>query len=161
MKPQRSRIHDYLARSRDGSFKCPNTKKTGRDISIIDRCYFVRGLIEDRCLYSLSWSHIRMLFCCDVPPSSATDMPFPAFAQSYCGSYNTPSAKEFIIISSELWEFSLPLLYLTQQTILIHQIILIFGFLNLTSILPLAVVVETSLPGLLMMACPFCYWIWY
>ena len=92
-KPQKSRIHNHLARSRDGSFKYPNMKKTGRDVSIIDRCYFAHGLIEDGCLYSLNRSRIRMLFCCDVPPSSATDMPFLAFAQSYCGSYNTPSTK--------------------------------------------------------------------
>ena len=67
VKSQKSQIHEHLVRSRDGSSKCcQNTKKTGRDVSIIDGCYFVRVLIEDGYLYSLSQSCIRMLFCCDT-----------------------------------------------------------------------------------------------
>ena len=38
-KPQKNRICDHLIRSRDGSSKYPNTKKTGRNLSIIDGCY--------------------------------------------------------------------------------------------------------------------------
>ena len=51
-KPQKSRIHDHLVSSRDESSKCPNTIKTGRDVSSIDGCYFACVLIEDGCLYS-------------------------------------------------------------------------------------------------------------
>ena len=51
-KPQKSCIHGHLVSSRDKSSKCPNTKKTGRDVSIIDACYFARVLIEDGRLYS-------------------------------------------------------------------------------------------------------------
>ena len=62
-KPQKSHIREHLVRSRDGSSKRPNTKKTERDVSIIDKCYFARVLIEDRRLYSLSRSRICMVFC--------------------------------------------------------------------------------------------------
>ena len=51
-KPQKSRMRDHLVSSRDESSKCPNSKKTGRDVSIIDGCYFARVLIEDGGLYS-------------------------------------------------------------------------------------------------------------
>ena len=64
-KPQKSHVRDHLVSSRDELSKCPNTKKRGRDMSVIDGCYFARVLIEDGQLYSLSRSHIRMLFCCD------------------------------------------------------------------------------------------------
>ena len=50
-KPQKSHIRDHLVSSRDESSKCPNSKKTGRDVSIIDGCYFTRVLIEDGRLY--------------------------------------------------------------------------------------------------------------
>ena len=52
-KPQKSRIRDHLVSSIDESSKCPNSKKTGRDviISITDGCYFARVLIEDGRLY--------------------------------------------------------------------------------------------------------------
>ena len=64
VKPQKSRIREHLVRSRDGLSKCPNMKKTGRDVSIIDGCYFARVLTEDERLHSLSRSCIHMLFCC-------------------------------------------------------------------------------------------------
>ena len=51
-KPQKSRMHDHMVNSRDESSKCLKSKKTGRDISIIDGCYFARVLIEDGRLYS-------------------------------------------------------------------------------------------------------------
>ena len=59
-KPQKSRIREHLVSSRDGLSKCPNTKKTGRDVSIIDGCYFTHVLIKDGRLYSfklISYSH--------------------------------------------------------------------------------------------------------
>ena len=82
--------------------------------------------------------------------------PFPTFAQNYCGSYNTLLAKNLPSFPVNYGSY-LSLLYLTHQTVLIHHIVLIFGFLSLTSILALAVIVETSLPMLLMVACLFCY----
>ena len=51
-KPHKSRMRDHLVNSRDESSKCPNSKKTGRYVSIIDGCYFARVLIEDGRLYS-------------------------------------------------------------------------------------------------------------
>ena len=51
-KSQKSRMRDHLVSSRDESSKCPNSKKTGRDVSIIGGCYFARVLIEDGRLYS-------------------------------------------------------------------------------------------------------------
>ena len=51
-KPQKSFIRDDMVSSRDESSKCLNTKKTGRDVSIIDGCYFAHVLIEDGHLYS-------------------------------------------------------------------------------------------------------------
>ena len=51
-KPQKSRICDHLVSSRDESSKHLNTKKTGRDVRIIDGCYSARVLIEDGRLYS-------------------------------------------------------------------------------------------------------------
>ena len=47
VKPQKSRKRDHLVSSRDKSSKCPNTKKTGRVVSIIDGCYFAHVLIEE------------------------------------------------------------------------------------------------------------------
>ena len=47
VKPQKSRMSDHLVSNRDESSKCLNSKKTGRDMSIIDGCYFARVLIED------------------------------------------------------------------------------------------------------------------
>ena len=51
-KPQKSRTRDHLVSSRDESSKCPNMKKTGRDVSIIDGCYLARVPIEVGRLYS-------------------------------------------------------------------------------------------------------------
>ena len=59
-KPQKSRMRDHLVSSRDKSSKCPNSKKTGRDVNIIDGCYFAHVLIEDGALIqlkSISYSH--------------------------------------------------------------------------------------------------------
>ena len=60
-KPQKSRMRDHLVSSRDESSKCPNSKKTGRDVSVIDGCYIFRScpywrpaLIQ---LKSISYSH--------------------------------------------------------------------------------------------------------
>ena len=51
-KPQKNHMRDHLVSSRDESSKCPNSKKTGREVSIIDGCYFARVLIEDGRLYT-------------------------------------------------------------------------------------------------------------
>ena len=45
-KPQKNRMRDHLVSNRDESSKCPNSKKTGRDVSIIDDCYFARVLLK-------------------------------------------------------------------------------------------------------------------
>ena len=58
-KLQKSRICHHLVSSRDESSKCTNTKKTGRDVSVIDVCYFARVVIKP---YSLFKFKIFKLF---------------------------------------------------------------------------------------------------
>ena len=67
-KPQKSRIRDYLVSSRDESSKCPNSKKTGRDVSIIDGAMLLMSLLKTGA-YTVTVDLVFACFFCCVPSS--------------------------------------------------------------------------------------------
>ena len=65
-KPQKIHMHGHLVSSRDESSKCPNSKNTGRDVSIIDGCYFARALLKMGA-YTVKVDLVFIcFFCCET-----------------------------------------------------------------------------------------------